>query len=56
MTLSFLFWLLMILSLFFGGWVGFRPNGDRWVAGWTGLGWVLLFILGWKVFGFVITG
>lgn len=56
MTLSFLFWLLMILALIFSGWLGFRPNGDRWAFGWGLFLWVILFVLGWQVFGFVIKG
>lgn len=53
MSIGFLFWLLMVLSLFGWGW------GRPWSAG--GWGWagnfilyICIFLLGWKVFGFVI--
>lgn len=50
-----LFWILMILALI-GGWIiyphnettGYRP------LGYSLLLWVLLFLLGWKTFGFPI--
>lgn len=57
MTIGFLFWLLMLFALI-GGWVAYPPNGP---AGYRPLGysfllWVLLFLLGWKTFGFPING
>lgn len=58
MTIGFLFWLLMILWLIFGV-VGpnWPPNGRGWfpICG-SFLLWVLLFLLGWRVFGFPIQG
>lgn len=61
MTIGFLFWLLMLLWLFFsiywgyrvdraGGFVVFAPFGVNLFA------FVLFFLLGWKVFGFIIQG
>lgn len=55
MTIGVLFWILMILWLIFGFWV-YAPNPDRRVIGGHGLLWVLLFLLGWSVFGFPIKG
>lgn len=53
MSIGFIFWLLMILWLFGWGW------GRPWSSG--GFAWgtdlllfVLLFLIGWKIFGFVI--
>lgn len=57
MTIGFLFWLLMILWLVFGiFWlypfdaVSLRPIGGNLLL------FILLFMLGWKVFGFPIHG
>jgi hypothetical protein len=57
MTLGFLFWLLMILWLVFGFWQ-WRPTAPANYAPFGGhlLLWVLLFLLGWRAFGFVIQG
>jgi len=53
MSIGFIFWLLMILSLIFWGWS--RPwEGDRQIGGMTLLVFILFFLLGWKVFGFAI--
>jgi len=60
MTLGFLYWLLMIFWLVFGLWpVWPAPAAPR--TAWWPLGgyvvlWVLLFLLGWKVFGWPIQG
>ena len=58
MTIGFLFWLLFILYIFFGGFIGFRsPAPERpFYFGNYGFLLVLIFLLGWKVFGFVIQG
>jgi len=58
MTIGFLFWLLMILWLIFGwpaywpapggDWRAFRPAGGLLLL------WVILFLLGWQVFGWPI--
>lgn len=59
MTIGFLFWLLMILWLLFGLYTGWprdnAPAGFRLLGG-NLLLFVLLFLLGWKCFGFVIQG
>ncbi len=60
MTIGFLFWLLMILWLIFGLWWNWPDQG----AGRAGFGpiggnlllFILLFLLGWKIFGFPIQG
>ncbi len=54
-TIGFLFWLLMILWLIFGGWVYWSPPNWRPFGGHLLL-WVLLFLLGLKAFGFPISG
>jgi len=48
---GFLFWLLMILTLLFGGWVAYPFGPHVYGFGFNLLLWVLLFLLGWKVFG-----
>ncbi len=59
MSIGFIFWLLMILWVLFGlywnwpnepGRSGFAPLGGNLLL------FILLFLLGWKVFGFVIQG
>ncbi len=58
MPIGFIFWLLMLLAFIFW-WAGYwgpeayRPNVQRFSGGWL---FVLLFILGWAVFGFAIQG
>ncbi len=53
MTIAFLFWLLMLLWLLFGLYLN-RENHV--LLGGSLLLWILLFLLGWKVFGFPIQG
>lgn len=53
MPIGFLFWTLMVLWLIFGLW---RSAGDRYLIGGAILQFVLFFLLGWRVFGFVIQG
>lgn len=59
MPIGILFWVLMVIWFVFGLWVNWPPpgntNGWRPVAGNLFL-FVLLFLLGWKVFGFVVQG
>ncbi len=58
MTIGFLFWLLMILWLVFGLW-GRWPNSGAppfVMIGGSVLEFILFFLVGWKVFGFVIQG
>jgi hypothetical protein len=48
--LAIIYWVVIVIMLCFQGWVGFRPNGDRIIAG-SGLLLVILFVLiGLKVF------
>lgn len=61
MTLGFLFWLLMILWVLFGvywKWPASGTNDARSFGpvGGTVLLFVLLFLLGWKTFGFIVSG
>jgi hypothetical protein len=62
MSIGFIFWLLMILWLLFGLYLnwprGAVPAGGAvyGVVGGNLLLFILLFLLGWKVFGFVIQG
>lgn len=53
MPLGIIFWILMILW-FFSAFPGNSFMGDRGPLVSFGLGFVLFFLLGWKVFGFVI--
>jgi hypothetical protein len=54
MQISVLFWVLMVLVLIFGGWRGFADPPGRHFWGMSLLLWVILFVLGWRVFGFII--
>jgi len=59
MSIAFLFWLVMILWLLFGLWLGRPASGAPWnwsPVGGTVILWILLFMLGWRVFGFPIHG
>jgi hypothetical protein len=59
MTLGFLFWLLMILWFVFGlywNWPSQPGPAGFGILGGNLLLFILLFLLGWKVFGFVIQG
>jgi len=58
MTIGFVFWLLMILWLLFGLYWnrGDIRGGNYGILGGNLLLFVLLFLLGWKVFGFIIQG
>ena len=61
MPISFLFWLIYVLAVIFGAFGVYRfggpdPNSRYMLAGNSLLVMVLLFLLGWKVFGFVIQG
>jgi hypothetical protein len=60
MTISFIFWLLMLLWLVFGLWSFWpragNPAAPLPVMGGSGFMFILLFLLGWKVFGWPIAG
>lgn len=53
MTISFVFWLLMILHLVLGG-VRWSRSKDSQEGGASLLFWVLLALVGWQVFGWPI--
>lgn len=55
MTIALAFWILMLLSLVYGlgwGW----PWNNRPLFGTNLILWLLLFLLGWGVFGFPLKG
>jgi hypothetical protein len=54
MTIGFIFWLLMIIWIVFGGWTN-RTDLAGWGRGNFFL-FVLLFLLGWATFGWPIRG
>jgi hypothetical protein len=56
MSIGFIFWLLMLLCLLFGGYAHRSALGTPLVWGGNLLFWILLFLLGWKVFGWPIAG
>lgn len=58
MTIGLLFWIIMLFLLFFGWRVGRVNLGTvgYWGFGFSGTIWVLLFLIGWKIFGFPIKG
>lgn len=57
MPLGIVFWVLMIVWLVFGGWRLFAsPPEQRYFWGGSLLVFVLFFLLGWKVFGFIVQG
>ena len=52
MTIALLFWILMIVTLAFGLLLAWpRAPEQRYVFGGSLLWWLLLFLLGWGVFG-----
>jgi hypothetical protein len=60
MSIGFIYWLLMILWLIFGLWA-YWPRAGATAPPWpfvggSGFMFVLLFLLGWKVFGWPING
>ncbi len=58
MTIGFLFWLLMVLWAIFGvgGVIYDGPYRGRIMFGGNLLLFVLLFLVGWRLFGFIIQG
>lgn len=57
MSKGLVFWLIMVLCLVLGimaGWPGGSPGSQRAVFMNSIVVWILLFLLGWAVFGFVI--
>jgi hypothetical protein len=58
MTLAFLFWLLMILWLIFGFLVNWptAPGTRPWPLGSHIVLWIVIALLGWRVFGAALHG
>jgi uncharacterized RDD family membrane protein YckC len=61
MTIGFVFWLLMILWLVFGLYWTWPQGGNSGPRAFGPVGgnlllFILLFLLGWRVFGFIIQG
>lgn len=54
MEIGFVFWLIMLLTILFWGWGTWGAAGSYWPMGHGLLIFILLFLLGWKVFGFAI--
>lgn len=54
MTLSILFWFLMIVGFLFGGLYWYQPDQAHWRGGYSLLVFALFAILGWAVFGAAI--
>lgn len=56
MTLSVWFWVIYVLAVLFGVWSNYEPGQPLWFrrAGAYGLLWLLVGILGWRVFGSVV--
>ena len=52
MSISIAFWVLMLVWLVFGGIVAYNKGvTDSWVVGGSSIVFILLFLLGWAVFG-----
>lgn len=57
MSIGFLFWLIFIIAVVFGFWCVWTPNSPRWAPfGGSLVLLILIFLLGWGVFGFPIHG
>ena len=56
MTIGFIFWLLMLIWLIFGAYVYRGQYGVPLAWGGNLLFFILLFLLGWRVFGWPIVG
>lgn len=53
MSIAIFFWVIFIIWTIFGLW---RSGPDRYAIGYHGVVAVLIFLLGWRVFGFPIHG
>lgn len=54
MPIGILFWVLMIALLIVGCWNGWVSTNKPLGFGWALLGWVVVAILGWQVFGAIV--
>lgn len=54
MAIGLLFWIVWLMVLFFGGYLSYQPAvGWRSVGG-HGLTMLMFFLVGWRLFGFVV--
>lgn len=57
MSIGLLFWLIFVIAILFGGFANWpKSPEDRFRFGSVGIFAVLIFLLGWRVFGFVVQG
>ena len=56
MSIGFIFWLLMLLSLVLGLYYHRGTLNTPALWGGNALLWILIFLLGWRVFGWPISG
>ena len=57
MPLSLLFWLLFVIWLVLGGVASWKASANGyWYGGASLLLALLLFVIGWRIFGFIISG
>jgi hypothetical protein len=57
MDIGFIFWLIMLLWILFWAFGNFTPSGQPyWDRGGWLVGFLLFFLVGWRVFGFIIRG
>ena len=58
LSIGIIFWIIMLISLILGFWVYRGPEGryNWWGFGGSFILWILLCLLGWKVFGAPIGG
>lgn len=56
MELGTLFWVIYVVALLFGVWSNYEAGQPVWIrrAGAYGILWLLVGILGWRVFGSVV--
>jgi len=56
MELGTLFWVIYVVALLFGMWSNYEAGQPLWVrrAGAYGVIWLLVGVLGWRVFGSVV--
>lgn len=56
MTLSLLYWIVMLLWVLIGGWLSLPPRSDGSIAKWGIIPFILFVIIGLKLFGSPIQG
>ncbi len=50
MSKELLFWMIYLICLLFGGWLGYSSGDRRWIGGGVII-FILVGLLGWAVFG-----